>query len=66
MDSDTFSSVIGGAVFVGILLSIYYAYRCRRRSAERLLIRELLKQSRKAVCFLINSRSAQGKSPVTF
>ena len=44
MDSDTFSSVIGGAVFVGILLSIYYAYRCRRRSAERLLIRELLKR----------------------
>ena len=44
MDSDTLSSVVGGAIFVGILVSIYFAHWRRRRSTKRQLIQELLKR----------------------
>jgi len=44
MDSDTFSSIVWGAVLVGILMSICFAHYRRRRSAKRALIVELLKQ----------------------
>lgn len=44
MDSDTLSSVVGGAIFIGILVSIYFAHWRRRRSTKRQLIQELLKR----------------------
>jgi O-antigen/teichoic acid export membrane protein len=43
MDIDTFSSIVWGAVLVGVLISIYFARRRRWRRTKRLLILELLK-----------------------
>jgi hypothetical protein len=42
MDSDGIIGVVSGAILVGILSAIYFAYR-RRRRTKRLLIMELLK-----------------------
>lgn len=42
MESGTIIGIVLGAVLVGILLAIYFAYR-RRRHIKRLLIMELLK-----------------------
>lgn len=41
MDSDTIIGIVLGAVLIGILLAIYFAYR-HRRYTRRLLIMELL------------------------
>ena len=43
MDIDTFSSIVWGAVLVGVLISIYFARRRRWRRTKRLKILELLK-----------------------
>ncbi len=44
MDSRTFSSIVGGAVLVGILTSGYFAHRRRWHRTKRPLIMELLKR----------------------
>jgi len=44
MDGDTIIGIVWGVLLVGILISIYFAYRRRRRRTKRVLIMDLLKQ----------------------
>ena len=44
MDSDTFSSIVWGAVVFGFLISFFLAYRRYRRRTTQVLVMELFKQ----------------------
>ena len=44
MDGDTIIGIVWGVLLVGILISIYFAYRRRRRRTKRVLIMDLLKR----------------------
>ena len=44
MNSDTFSSVVGGAILVAILVTLYFAHLRHRRRTKRLRLMELLKE----------------------